>query len=107
MRNEEVQTYLAEARAEIKDLTTIKRLDVLNGFMEAIDMARTLADPANMINGYDKIAKVMGFYAPETKRIEITGDAAVLHSKFKQLTDAELLEIAAGRSRVIEGEVCE
>lgn len=105
MRNEQVQQYIEEARHVTEDLSTIKRLDVLNMFMEAIDMARTLADPANMINGADKIAKMMGYYAPETKRIELTTDQAVFHSKLRQLSDAELMELAAGTARVVEGEV--
>lgn len=105
MRQESVQQILAEARAEVEDLTTIKRLDVLNLFMEAIGMARTLADPSQMINGADKIAKMMGYYAPEVKKLEISTDQTALQAKFQQMTDAELLEIAAGRAKVIEGEV--
>lgn len=105
MRQEEVQGYLAEARREVGDLTTMKRLDVLNVFMEAIDMARTLADPCQMINGADKIAKMMGYYAPETLKLEIEGNTKALSAKFKGLSDAELYEIAAGRATVIEGEV--
>ena len=105
MRQEDVQLHLANARQEIADTTTIRRLDVLNVFLDAIEMARTLADPANMINGADKVAKMMGYYAPETKRIELSMDQKVLDSKLKQLTDAELMELAAGRARVVEGEV--
>lgn len=105
MRQEEVQQYLAEARREVSDVTTIRRLDVLNLFMEAIDMARTLADPAQMINGADKVAKMMGFYAPETLKLEIEGNTKALSAKFKGLSDAELYEIAAGRATVVEGEV--
>lgn len=105
IRQESVQQLLAEARAEVTDLTTIKRLDVLNIFLEAIDMARTLADPSQMINGADKIAKMMGYYAPEVKVIEHTVDQNVLKAKYQQMTDEELLEIAAGRAKVIEGEV--
>ena len=51
MRQEDVQAYLAEARSEISSLTTIKRLDVLNVFLEAIHMARNLGDPAQIIAG--------------------------------------------------------
>lgn len=107
MRNEDIQGYLAEAREEIKDLTTLKRLDVVNIVMEAIDMARTLADPSQMINGADKLAKMMGYYAPETLKLEVSGNHAALATKFKALTDDELYEIAAGRAKVIEGETVE
>ena len=104
MREESVQHMLAQARGDIEDLTTIKRLDVLQMFLEAIDMARTLSDPANMVNGADKIAKMLGYYAPETKRIELTNNQNVLSSKFRQMSDADLLEIAAGRGSIIDVE---
>ena len=105
MRQEEVQEYLAEARREVGDLTTIKRLDVLNIFLEAIDMARTLADPSQMINGAKEVGKMMGFYEPETIKLEIEGNSKALANKFKALTDSELYEIAAGRAKVVDGEV--
>lgn len=105
IRNENIQQILSDARNEIQDLTTIKRLDVLNMFMDAINMARTMADPANMINGADKICKMMGYYAPETKRIELTMDQDRLHTKIKQLSDQELMEMASATAKVVEGEV--
>ena len=104
MRSEDIQQMLDESRAEIVDATSLKRLDVLELFLEAIQMARIQADPCQMINGADKIAKMMGFYAPEVKRLEISGDNANLHNKLRGLTDAELVELAAGRAKVIEGE---
>ena len=109
LRTKAVQSYLAEARAEIEEISTLKRLDVLNLFIEAIGMARIQADPANMINGADKIAKMMGYSAPETKRIELTGDSAVLSSKIRSMSDADLLEMAARKraseAKIIDGEV--
>lgn len=107
IRQEVVQELLAEARAEITDLTTIKRLDVLKIFLEAIDMSRLLADPGQMINGADKIAKMMGYYAPEVKEVIHTDGSARMQAKFKQMTDEELINIAAGNAKVIEGEVIE
>jgi hypothetical protein len=105
MRGEDVQQYLAEARASIEDASTLRRVDVLNIFMEAIDMARTLADPAQMINGADKVAKMMGYYAPETLKLEIEQNSKSMQNKFRQLSNAELYEIAAGRAKVVDGEV--
>lgn len=105
MRQEEVQAYLQEARQEIEDVSTLRRVDVLNLFLEAIDMARIQADPSQMINGADKVAKMMGYYAPETLKLEVEQNSKSLQHKFRQLSDAELYEIAAGKAKVIEGEV--
>lgn len=105
MRQEDVQQYLAEARGELQDITTLKRLDVINIFIEAIDMARTLADPAQMINGAKEVGKMLGFYEPERISIENPGTVTAMAAKFKQLTDEELYEIAFKRAKTIEGEV--
>lgn len=105
MRQEEVQAYLQEARQEIEDVSTLRRVDVLNLFLEAIDMARIQGDPSQMINGADKVAKMMGYYAPETLKLEVEQNSKSLQHKFRQLSDAELYEIAAGKAKVIEGEV--
>ena len=105
LRTKAVQSYLAEARAEIEEISTLKRLDVLNLFIEAIDMARTLADPAQMINGAKEVGKMLGFYEPERISIEHSGTVTAMAAKFKQLTDEELYEIASKRAKTIEGEV--
>jgi hypothetical protein len=103
-RSGTVKEALAKAREEIEDISTLKRIDVLNLFLEAIDMARLLADPGNMINGADKIAKMLGYYAPETHKIELGGTAAALAHRLQTMSDHELLEIAAGNARVIDAE---
>lgn len=105
MRQEEVQQYLAEARQELAEVSTLRRVDVMNIFLEAINMARTMADPAQMINGADKVAKMMGYYAPETLKLEVETNSKTLANKFRQLSDAELYEIASNRAKVIDGEL--
>lgn len=105
MKEEAVKDIIAKARAEIEDITTIRRVDVLNWFIEAIDMARTMADPANMVNGADKVAKMLGYYAPETKRLELTLNQEALSTKLRALSDAELMDLAASSAKVIPGEV--
>jgi hypothetical protein len=79
-----------------------KRDDVLNGLSEAIEQAKIQADPMGQIAGWREIAKICGFYAPETKKIELGGSAQRLLAKFESLSDDELLQIAEGD--VIEGE---
>lgn len=105
MRNEEVQMILHEARTQLTDMSTIKRIDVLNMFLDAVEMARLQADPAQMINGADKIAKYLNFYEPE--RIEITHslDPNVLSKKLKAMSDEELYALAAQKAKTVDGEV--
>jgi hypothetical protein len=105
IRQEDVQGHLTAARQELEEITTIKRLDVLNIFLEAINMARIQADPANMIGGAREIAKMMGYNEPEKKVVEFTGDDNVLKSKIRQMSDEDLYELAYGKAKVIQGEV--
>jgi phage terminase small subunit len=102
MRSTKVQEEIARARAEITDLTTLKRLDVLEGIMKAIEMASMMADPQAMIKGWTEIAKILGHYAPEVKKIELTLSQGRMRTKFEALSDEDLLAIAEGR--VIDGE---
>jgi phage terminase small subunit len=102
-RQEEVQLLVNEARSELRDISTIKKLDVLDIMIEAIDMARTLADPAQMINGAREVGRMMGFYEPETIKIEHNVNHNVMATKFKQMTDEELYAIASKQAKVVEG----
>ena len=101
-RTDSVRERLQTARNEIEDKITIRRLDVLNLFMEAIDMARTMSDPANMINGADKVARMMGYYEPEQVKVDVSLNYEGAMRKLRELSDNELFELAQGR--VIEGE---
>lgn len=101
-RSQKVQEEIAAARAQMSDLTTLKRLDVIEGIMESIDMARMMSDPQAMIKGWTEIAKILGHYAPEVKRVELSMSQGRLRSKFEALSDEDLLLIAEGK--VIDGE---
>ena len=105
MRQEEIQLLVNEARSELRSVSSIKRLDVLDIFIEAIDMARTLADPAQMINGAREVGRMMGFYEPETIKIDMTMNHNVMATKFKAMTDEELYEIASQKAKQVTGEV--
>lgn len=99
-----VQAALAAARDELSSAAQITRADVIDGFMEAINMAKLAADPASMIKGWSETAKVLGLYAPEVKKLEITGNQKRLQSKYEAMSDMELLDIIEGRVKLIEGE---
>lgn len=101
-RSEEVRKYLAEARKGIVDATTLTRLDVIQGILDAITDAKLMAEPATMISGYKELAKIMGFNAPEVKKLDITVNGARVRSKMEALSDAELLQLSEGHT--LEGE---
>lgn len=101
-RSATVKDALAEARAELEDLSTLRRVDVLNGLMEAIDVARVMAEPSSMIGGWREVAKIMGYYAPEVREVKFTAEQANAVKKLEVLTDAELLDMLQKRSMLFD-----
>lgn len=96
MRSDEVKRMLRAGRREVESVATISRLDVLNMFLEAIDMARTISDPGQMINGADKIAKMMGYYEPEEVKVDLNVNYDGAIRRIRELSDVELIELASG-----------
>ena len=97
-----VQQTLDEARQALARATNIRKKDVIMGVLDAIDRARLAGEPNTEINGWKEVAKLMGYYAPEVKKIDLTVTQNNLKSKFEQMSDQELLELAS-RS-VIDGD---
>lgn len=72
----------------------LTRDKVLEGMLEAIDQAKIIADPLTQIAGWREIAKICGFYAPEVKKIEISGSSKTVLDRMRSMSDEELLQIA-------------
>ena len=102
---EAIRHQLQAARSWLTNTTQITRLNVIEGFIDGIEMARMQGDSGNVIKGWVEVGKVLGHYAPEVKRIELTMDQGRLKSKFEGLSDSELLAIQQGR--VLDGEFSE
>lgn len=105
-KSEAVQKALSERREELSSATQITRVGVLNGILDAIEMARLMADPTAMLTGYRDISKMMGYNAPEVKKVEISDTSDRLHRRMQSLSDEDLLKIINGEADmdVIEGE---
>ncbi len=82
-------------RAALAPETKPTRAAVLEGFQEAIELARLRGDPSAMIAGWREIAKMHGYYAPERKQVRLSIDARVQRAELQQMTDAELFELIA------------
>lgn len=96
-RSEKVQAEIARARQEVSDLSTLKRLDVIEGILDGINTAKFMSDAGNIIRGWTEIAKILGHYAPEVKKVEVTVGQARLRSQFEMMSDEELLAISEGK----------
>ncbi|MGA0610082.1 hypothetical protein [Caldimonas sp. KR1-144] len=84
---------LISERAKTAHMLGLTREKVLQGILDAIDSAKIISDPAVEIMGWKEIAKICGFYAPEVKKVELSGPAAKVLDRMQQLSDEELLRI--------------
>lgn len=75
----------------------------MDGFLEAIDMARIQADSGNMVAGWREIAKMCGYYAPEVHKIDVTVTAKRVIDRLETMSDADLLEMVNENAQIIEG----
>ncbi|MBX3674322.1 MAG: terminase small subunit [Burkholderiales bacterium] len=71
----------------------LDRQRVLEGLMEAIEQARVRADPSAQIRGWAEVAKLMGYYAPEVRRVQLSAEGRGRMERLEGMTDAELLAL--------------
>ena len=74
--------------------------------LEAIEMARLQGEPLAMLTGFRDISKMMGYNAPEVKKVEVTSSQGRLRHKIQSLSDEDLMRMAEGEDidDVIDGE---
>ena len=102
MNSETVREEIAKARAQLTDLTQIARVDVVDGILDSIAMARMQGDANGVRLGWVEVGKILGHYAPEVKTINLNLNQQRLRTKFEALSDEELLAIANGNVTDVE-----
>lgn len=100
-----IREQLAEIRAETAADHKITRNTVIAGLKEAIDMSRTIGEPAIMVAAWREIGKMCGFYEPVKVKVDLTSGGVSLQTRLTTLTDADLLKLAAGGALAATGEV--
>lgn len=97
-----VQEALAKVRQEIATNAGITKEDVVQMLVAAADMAKVMADPTGLVAAARELGKMLGFYAPEVKKVTHGLDKASLRAVLEEMTDEDLIRIA--NARAIEGE---
>lgn len=92
----DIQEAVRLARAENAARLDLTRQDVLAGILEAIEMARVMADPSAMLAGYRDLARMCGFNEPEVHRVEASPAASAVVARFVAMTDDELAALVSG-----------
>jgi hypothetical protein len=100
----EAVQYMQRSYEKANQMT---RKKVMNGLLEAIEMAKIQAEPATMVSGWREIGRMCGYYAAEKTIIDINITAKRAVDKLETLSDAELLEMIEEDSETIEGQFTE
>ena len=98
---QEAIRFLNKKYEQVLDMT---RKKVMDGFLEAIEIAKIQAQPGDMISGWREIAKMCGYYAPEVKKIDISISAKRVIDQMETLSDEDLLKMVEESAEIIEGE---
>lgn len=94
------------AKRALRGALQITREDVVHGYMEAVEMAKLLADPLTMIVGWEKTAKLLGLEAPQRVDINLTASIEVAQSRIKTMSDSELAQ-SLGANNIIDADFYE
>ena len=89
----DLRVVIRERQAELSVGLKITREGVTRGFLEAYDMAKSDRNPAVMVSAMASLAKLLGYYAVETKRVEVSAAGESTMKRLETMTDAELVGI--------------
>lgn len=99
VRMPNVLALKAKYAAEYEATAEMDRKQVMDGLKESIEMAKLMAEPSTMIQGWKVIAQMCGYMAPVETKLKIDVSGNVTMTKLTQMSDAELLEmIEKGRN---------
>ena len=92
---------ICRENAERAKMTREKVQDIV---LEAVDMAKMLSMPGDMIRGAAELNKMCGFYAPDKVDITIEATLKRVQTQYEALSDAELIALMGDRLDPIEAE---
>ena len=97
LTNPNLRARLEALQAADATRLCLEREVVLNGLTQSIEMARLQGNPAAMIRGWSEIGRLMGYYAPEVKKVDLNVKGSDLMDRMASMSDAELAAIVEAR----------
>lgn len=89
------QALYAKEKKHYEEAAQMTRKKVMDGLLEAAEMAKLMAEPASMVSAWREIGKMCGYYAPVEKKITISTDGK--RARMERMTDAELEELVGAK----------
>jgi len=107
IRNPVIVKAIQHLQKRYENSIVASRKQVLEGFLEAIEQAKVLSDPAVQIAGWREIGRMCGYYAPEVKEVNVNVTAKRVINQLETLSDEALLEMIERDRGAIEGTATE
>lgn len=98
-----VQDELAKIRAEMAKSAGVSKDDVVQLLLDAVALAKLQADPQGIVAAAKELARMLGFNAPEVKKVTHGIDKKDLKQALRELSEDQLYQLAYG-GQTIEGE---
>lgn len=92
----DIQAELQRRGAALARELEITREGVVNNLMAVFELARELKNPEAMISAMSTVAKILGYYSPAVRRVELNVEGQNRLNHLERLSDAELLTIMGG-----------
>lgn len=89
-------TNAVKARqAEFQVVSQVTKKMVIDGFLEAIEMAKMKEEPMTAVAGWREIGRMCGMYEPQRTEVTVNTTGKALTDKLATMSDAELQQFAA------------
>lgn len=89
----DIQEVLQQRQAALAQELQITQQSVVAGLLEAMEMARELRNPAAMVAALREIGKMLGYYQPEVRRVELTAGQGLMQADMEAMSDEQLLAL--------------
>jgi phage terminase small subunit len=84
-----------EEKAKYEEAGKMTRKRVMDGLIEAVEMAKMVSEPASMVSGWREIGKMCGYYEPTKHTVEVKVSGDVTLRQLNGMTDEQLLRLIA------------
>ena len=103
-QDEWVRGQMERIRAEANANSKVSREKVTQIVLDAVDMAKVMSSPGEMIRGAAELNKMNGYYAPDKVDIQVEARLKRVQTQYESMSDAELLEVMGEAVDPIEAE---
>ncbi len=91
--SERFRAALRTEHLRTQQVMNMDRKKVMQGFLEAIEMAKDMRQPGGMISGWKEVGRMCGFYEPERREVTLSVTGKEVIEELKSLTRDQLHDL--------------